>query len=176
MLLVLQKQPPPPPPQQQQQQRQQHHHQHKNPLPLPHTANRYNLLPIMPKKNIKACASNTVCQLSPCHYTTNFESHRSSRHLFFRKTRVGPILFARLTSHPLQPVDAAASAPAAAAVSAPVSDMDALLEMVKLAFACAKWTFVLRAALRPIDFCLHRHCANRCRSVYVTVTLRGPKE
>jgi hypothetical protein len=64
MLLVLQQQqqPPPPlllpPPQQQQQ-----HHQHKNPIPSPHTAIRFNLLPTMSKKNIKA-SQNTVCQLS----------------------------------------------------------------------------------------------------------------
>ncbi len=114
-----------------------------------------SLLPIQPsvstccppcrRKTLKPL--KTRCANSLRNYTTNFESRRSSRHLFFRKIHMGPILFTRLTSHPLQPVDAAASAPVAAAVSAQVSDMDALLEKVKLAFACAKWSFVLRAAL-----------------------------
>ena len=113
-----------------------------------------SLLPIQP--SVSTCCPpcrrktskplKTRCANSLRNYTTNFESRRSSRHLFFRKTHMGTILFSRLTSHPLQPADAAASAPVAAAVSAQVSDMDALLEKVKLAFACAKWTFVLRAA------------------------------
>ncbi len=47
------------------------------------------------------------------------------------------------------------------------------MRKMDICFVCSN---VADVALQLIDFCLHRHCANPYRSVYVTVTLRAPKE